>query len=361
MWQLMQTVSRIEFEQSVFISRARHPPRFLKGKAFHHLHGSHWCLTEYYHRRIHVAQASYVAQLRSRHERDVFLHALAKEWMYLANSCVYMLQNKFVRRIGLVEFTAIIYQRIRNMKPAQIVEGYSFTSTGFEDGTSVLVIIVCIMCDMCTIQDDIINSFVHACNTSTGARVVVHYAGQLHNATFTMHSALNPAYCYIQWEARRDGRFCAIPRMLIYDPMTIDLGPWTRRLPDRFAKSLHSIHATRHRAATPLVPQLDIGGLEYDDIIALLGVGTENRTFYNRTFVDALPEKLVHFKDVGVGCDSLECAICRTVSLKVGDRYKTFPCDCIMCIGCLTTWIVDHRGIKCPFCNQPVVREVSQA
>ena len=183
----------------------------------------------------------------------------------------------------------------------------------------------------------------------------MHHAGQLHDATFKMHSALNPAYCYIQWEARRDGKFCAVPTMLIFNPMTINLGSRRHTLPDRFADSAHSIFTPRRpRRAGHTGEQLDIGGDGQDAIMELLDVGTENPTSYTRAFVDSLPLVEITPNDVEDGCDSMECAICMHVSLKIGDKYKTFPCGCIMCLGCLMRWIVDCGGIKCPFCNQPV-------
>ena len=53
-----------------------------------------------------------------------------------------MLEQKEVRLIGLSEFATIIHQRIRNRKPAQLVEGYEFTPIGFDDGRYLFFMIV---------------------------------------------------------------------------------------------------------------------------------------------------------------------------------------------------------------------------
>lgn len=141
----------------------------------------------------------------------------------------------------------------------------------------------------------------------------------------------------------------------------MNIGPRNRRLPERFVDSIHFTaqrNVQRDETAGSIMADhhnyRDLDDMGYTETIELLGDGTENRTAFGTDFVNTLPEFAVSVHDLDDGQQKMECPICCIVELRVNDIYKKMACSCIICLDCLTKWIVTHRGSKCPLCRQYV-------
>ena len=187
----------------------------------------------------------------------------------------------------------------------------------------------------------------------SGCKVVVDLGGTLEHATVKMHSALNPAYCFVLWESRRDRNWTAVAVVVLHNPATIDIGRRTRREPSRFAESEHSTsdHAQRRVRRRVIREEEE---LDYNLTLDLLGNGTENMPSFDSAFFQSLPKARVTEQHIGEGDDGVLCCICRDTKLVIGDMYTKIACEHIFHTHCIETWIVAFKGVRCPACNLKV-------